>query len=57
MFHIGCDASLSSIVKGRINLVPGAAEPRQRVVSVWISLVSKKLLFQGIAIEKQNKCC
>ena len=42
MFHIGCYASLSSIVNGRINLGPdstGAAEPCQRVVSVWISLV------------------
>ena len=32
----------------------GAAEPRERVVSVWISLVRKKLLFQGIPIEETN---
>ena len=42
---------------GRINLGPdstGAAEPRERVVSVWISLVRKKLLLQGIPIEETN---
>ena len=44
-------------MKGRINLGPdstGAAEPRERVVSLWISLVRKKLLFQGIPIEETN---
>ena len=44
-------------MKGRINLGPdstGAAEPRERVVSVWISLVRKKLLLQGIPIEETN---
>ena len=44
-------------MKGRINLGPdstGAAEPRERVVSVWISLVRKKLLLQGISIEETN---
>ena len=44
-------------MKGRINLGPDstdAAEPRERIVSVWISLVQKKLLFQGIPIEETN---
>ena len=57
MFCVGCGVSLSSYVKGRINLGPdftGAAEPRERVVSVWISLVRNKLLLQGIPIEETN---
>ena len=55
MLCADCGASLSSNVKGRVSLGPdstGAAEPCERVFSMWISLVRK--LFQGISIEQTN---
>ena len=57
MFCIGCGVSLIQNVKKRVNLGPdsaGALEPRERVTALWLSLVRKKLLLQGVTIEEIN---
>ncbi len=44
-------------MKKRVNLGPdsaGALEPRERVTALWLSLVRKKLLLQGVTIEEIN---